>query len=403
MTAALALIWRDPMLRLVAGLLVLFGATNASVFPYQSDVSINRVGLSDGQFALVLLLASALAVAASVAAGIVADQRANRRQVALLTCLAAVLGPALMLVAPSVPSLVLCHGVLLPITASLFGQGFALARLACADRPDQRDAVLSGLRALLSLTFLIVLPLWSLVFALGVDVMAIYGLATACGAALLVLTWRYWPRDGATVWADAPSGLSLWQSLAEIAQGGVLLRLGLLGCITAAAALYMVLISLVFAATPGRTASDVALFVGLVAGFEVPFMLLLPRVLRFVPRVTLIAAGGMLYACYLALVPVLAGSALVWLLPVLAGLSGAATLTLPIAYLQDLMADRPGAGSSLLAVQKVAADTVCAGVFAGGMAVGGYGTVALAGALIAAAGSVALLALDRWLRPAALG
>jgi hypothetical protein len=241
-----------------------------------------------------------------------------------------------------------------------------------------------------------VLPLWSLAFAAGLDVMAIYGLAAACGALLLLLTWWHWPADGTTAWADPPSGLSLTESLREIGRGSVLLRLGLLGAITAASALYMVLISLVFAATPDRSASDVALFVALVAGFEVPFMLLLPRLLRFAPRVFMIAAGGVVYACFLALVPVLAASPLVWLLPVLAGLAGAATLTLPIAYLQDLMAGRPGAGSSLMAVQKVAADTVCAAVFAAGMTVGGYGTTALIGAMIACAGSVALLLADRW-------
>lgn len=395
MTASLALIWRHPTLRLIAGLMVLFGAINASLFPYQSYVAINRIGLSDGQFALMLLLASALAVGASVSAGVITDQRANRRQVALATASAAVIGPALMLAAPSPLSLVLCHGILIPVSGTLFGQGFALARLVCADRPGQRDAILSGLRALLSLTFLVVLPLWSLAFAAGMDVMAIYGLAAACGALLLLLTWRHWPADGTTAWADPPSGLSLAESLREIARGRVLLRLGLLGAITAASALYMVLISLVFAATPGRTSSDVALFVALVAGFEVPFMLLLPRLLRFVSRISLIAAGGVLYACFLALMPVLAASPLVWLLPVLAGLAGAATLTLPIAYLQDLMAGRPGAGSSLMAVQKVAADSVCAAVFAGGMTMGGYGMTALIGALIACGGSVALLLADR--------
>lgn len=395
MMASLALIWQHPTLRLIAGLMVLFGAINASLFPYQSYIAINRIGLSDGQFALVLLLASALAVAASVAAGVITDQRANRRQVALATACAAAIGPALMLAAPTPLSLVLCHGLLMPVSSALFGQGFALARLACTDRPDQRDAILSGLRALLSLTFLVVLAFWSFGFAAGLDVMAIYLLAAICGALLLALTLRHWPKDGTTPWADPRSGLSLFASLREIGQGSVMLRLALLGAITAASALYMVLVSLVFTATPGRTASDVALFVALVAGFEVPFMLLMPRLLRFASRSALIAAGGVLYAGFLALMPVLAASPLIWLLPVLAGLAGAATLTLPIAYLQDLMAGRPGVGSALMAVQKVAADSLCAAVFAAGMTIGGYSTTALIGALIAGVGSLALLAADR--------
>jgi hypothetical protein len=49
-----------------------------------------------------------------------------------------------------------------------------------------------------------------------------------------------------------------------------------------------------------------------------------------------------------------------------------------------------------MAVQKVTADSVCAAVFAAGMTVGGYGTTAVIGALIAGAGSLGLLAADRW-------
>ena len=162
MIASLTLVAHDPTLRLIAGLMVLFGAINASLFPYQSYVAINRIGLSDGAFAGILVMASVLAVSASVSAGVITDQRANRRQVALATASAAMLGPVLMLAAPSPVSLILCHGILIPVSGTLFGQGFALARLVCADRPGQRDAILSGLRALLSLTFLVVLPLWSL-------------------------------------------------------------------------------------------------------------------------------------------------------------------------------------------------------------------------------------------------
>jgi hypothetical protein len=248
---------------------------------------------------------------------------------------------------------------------------------------------------MLSLTFLLALLVWSFAFGFGLDVMAIYPLAALIGAGLFALVLRDWPRDGATRWADPPSGLGLAASLAEIARGPVLRPLACLGAITAAPALYMVLISLVFEEQAGRSASDVALFVGLVAGFEVPFMLLLPHALRHMRRLALIALGALLYAAYLALLPLVAHTPLVWALPVLAGLGGAAILTLPIAYLQDRMADRPGTGSSLMAVQKVISDTLCAGAFALGTALGGLGLTALIGAAITLLGAAFLLAADR--------
>ena len=76
---------RDPTLRLIAWAMLLVGALNASVYPYQSLVGIERLGLSEPVFALILALASAVSVSASVLLGILSDQRANRRRIALLT------------------------------------------------------------------------------------------------------------------------------------------------------------------------------------------------------------------------------------------------------------------------------------------------------------------------------
>jgi predicted MFS family arabinose efflux permease len=399
-TATLAFVWRNPVLRLVALLLGLTGVVNASLFPYLSLVAIDRLGLGDGAFALLLAVSSVAAVVASLAAGIVTDQRTNRRRVALFTALLAVIGPLAMWIAPGSAALLLCHGLLLPVAGSLLGQGFALARLACEGRPDMVDAVMATLRAMLSLAFLPTLVLWSMAFGRGLDIMAIYAVATVASAAMLLATWRDWPRDGQTRWVERPSGLGLWSSLREIAMPRLLWRIALLGMITAATSLYMVVLGLIFAQTPGRGNSDTALFVALVGGAEVPFMLLLARVTPYLTRHALIAAGAAIYALYLALLPVLAASPAVWLLPILAGLGGAAIFALPIGYLQDLMAGRPGTGSALLAVQKVAADLFAAAAFAVGTALGGYATVALIGAAGALAGAVLLWLSDRRRVPA---
>lgn len=395
MLTPLRLILASPTLRLIAISMILVGAINASMFPYQSLIAIKRIGITDTHYALILIFASVLSVTTTVAAGIITDQRANRRQIALISAATSALGPALMLIAPSPLTLILCHAILLPVAGVLYSQLFALARLACTDHLDHRDPILATIRAGVSLTFVIVLPLWSLAFGYGVDVMNVYALATIAGLTLLFVTYRHWPRDGQTQWADAPSGLSFLQSLREIAHGRVLSRLLLLGITLSGPALYMVLISLVFSTTPGRSTGDVALFVGLVAGWEVPFMLALPLVTARFRRTTLIAAGAVLYASYLALMPILAPYSAVWLLPLLAGFGGGAILTLPIAYLQDLMSARPGTGASLIALQKVASDTTCAIVFATGTWAGGYALAATLGAIVMLSGCATLLYVDR--------
>jgi Na+/melibiose symporter-like transporter len=175
----------------------------------------------------------------------------------------------------------------------------------------------------------------------------------------------------------------------------ILIRMGLLGAILSAGALYMVLVSLVFAGTPGRNAGDVALYVGMVAGWEVPFMLALSRLAGRMRRATQIALGAGVYVCHLALLPVVAGHWVVWILPLLAGFGGAAILTLPISYYQDLMRGRTGAAAALLALQKLVSDVTAAGIFAFGMAMGGYATTALIGAVVAMAAAFGLYLADR--------
>ena len=48
----------NPTLRLIAVALLLLGALNASVYPYQSLIGIEKIGLSKPVFSLVLVLAS---------------------------------------------------------------------------------------------------------------------------------------------------------------------------------------------------------------------------------------------------------------------------------------------------------------------------------------------------------
>lgn len=387
---------RDPTLRLIAWALLLLGALNASVYPYQSLVAIERLGLSEPTFALILALASAVSVTASVLLGILSDQRANRRRIALLTATSGAAGVGLMLVAPSPLTFTLCHGLLFPVATSLYGQLFALARLARSDDGAARDAILGTLRSALSLSFLAMLVFWTFALGWGLDVMAVYLSATLAAVTLTTLLHLRWPRDGQTAWEDRPSGLNFRRALAEIAEPRILIRLLLLGAIASAGNLYMILTALVFDASATRDAGDAALYIGLVAGWEVPFMLLLPRITHRFRRATLLAAGTVLYVTHLALMPVLTDTAWLWLLTLFAGLGGTAILTLPIAYYQDLLDGRPGAAGAMIALQRLAGELLAAAAFAlGALIGGGYTVTALMGAAIALVGAAVLLWIDR--------
>jgi MFS transporter, SET family, sugar efflux transporter len=271
-----------------------------------------------------------------------------------------------------------------------------LARLAALSYPtDQRDGIMAVIRALFAAPFVVVLPLWSIAFAAGASVTLIFPVALLLSAGMLAAVLRLWPADGSTQWDDRPSGLKFRAALAEMGRLPIAARVVALGAVTGASTVYMAIVSLVMTAEVGRGSADVALYVGLVAGLEVPFMLLLPSLTRGIPRTVLIFIGATLYGIHVAVLPVLAGSPFVWLLILPAAIGGAVTLTIPIAYLQDLLADRPGAGASLLAVQRLAGDVIAATCFALGTTLASYGTVALLGVAASLIGAAALWAADR--------
>lgn len=386
-------IWTDPGLRVVAAMMVLFGAFLCGFAPYVSALAVGTFGLGDAGFAAIIVCATLTTVSLSVLIGLWTDRTGRRRRVAMACAAALVVATGAMSVWPSGPAFVLAHAVLIPAGATLYSQVFALARVLALQRPvAERDGVMAALRAMLALPFVGVLPLWSVAFAAGVPVLSIYPVGMTFAGLILLLAWRFWPAAAS---GGAPSGLSLRAGLAEMARPAIALRVVALGAVNAAATVYMAVISLVLVPDVGRGPADVALYVGLVAGLEVPFMLMLPWVSARVPRVRLIFLGACLYALHLGALPVVGASGWLWLMVLPAAVGGAATLALPIAYLQDQLADRAGAGASLLALQRLAGDVVAAACFVLGTALGGYGLVAVFGVVVSLAGAATVVLADR--------
>jgi SET family sugar efflux transporter-like MFS transporter len=394
--SAIRLCLTDPALRAAGLIMALQGAVVCSFGPYFSTLAVHSFGFGDHGYAVLLALSSLVSVSASVIGGIRADQTANRRKVTLVAVLSLILGTGLMTLTPGPWIFALATAFLIPVSSITFGQVFALARLAATRYPPaDRDGILAVIRALFAAPFIVVLPLWSIAFAAGASVALIFPAALLLSAAMLAAVHRLWPADGATPWDDRPSGLNFRAALAEMGRPSIAARVVALGAVFSASTVYMAIISLVMTPDIGRSTADVALYVGLVAGLEVPFMLLIPSLTRGIPRTRLIFAGAALYCVHVAFLPVLAATPLVWLLVLPAAIGGAVTLTVPIAYLQDLLADRPGAGASLMAIQRLAGDVTAAICFAVGTSLAGYGTVALLGVAASLIGAMALWGMDR--------
>ena len=385
----------DPGLRLTAILLFLFGCVICSVVPYQSLIGIERFGIGTSTYALLLAGAAAISVAASLVTGILSDHYIERRHMAAASLAVYLTAGLAVTLLPGKASFIYAHLVAYPLGGTIWPQTFALARLS-ARRHGPRDeaALMSVIRAVFALPFVLVLPLWSLAFGLGVPLVGVYALSfLLTGVMLALILWR-WPPGIEATWAETRARPATGGLLRPFAQPGLLARVALLGAIGGLIGLYMALTGLTFTAA-GRGEGEIVWFAGGVAGAEVPFMLVLAQVQHRIRRERLIALGTAIYACHVGLLPFLAASPFVWLLILPAALGGAMILTLPIAYLQDLMADRPGAGSSLMALQRITADGCTALAFAVGTAFAGYGLAALIGAGMAIGAAAVLWRLDR--------
>ena len=389
-------LWTDPALRLAAGMMLMWGAITCVMGPYVSVLAVREFGLGDAGYAVLMVVSTALSVAVSVGAGIRADQRNDRRGITRWAVGALLLALGLMTVLPGRISFIAAHGVLMPVASILFGQLFALARMAASTHPEaQRDAVMAAIRALFALPFVAVLPLWALAFAKGAALLSIYPVGLLMALPMTWLVLRHWPKDGQTRWQDAPSGLSFKAALAELAAPRVALRLVALGAVSCAATVSFAILSLILVPEIGRGPADVALYAGIVAGLEVPFMLMVPALARRIERTRLILLGTVVHCVSVAGLPWLAGTAWLWALMLPAGAGGAVILTLPIAYLQDLMADRPGTGSSLMSLQFLIASAMGALCFALGTAFAGYGLAATLGVAVSLLGAGALVWAER--------
>lgn len=381
---------------MILGAVFLFGTFACSAGIFQSLIAVTIFGIGDTAYALVLLLALIISVSASIGVGIVTDQRPSRKRMALMATVALIAGGLLVIAGQSPVAFVTAHALLFPVCGTLFGQLFAVARLHVASLPrSERDGILAIIRATFAVPFVVILPLWGIVFAAGWPLLSIYPLLVLVGAALLALVALRWPADEAAPWTETKSGLGFRASLAELTTLPVLTRVMLIGAIHSGSALTGVTLGLIFADAPTRGPSDVALFFAAFVAIEVALTLMIVTIRQWLRRLYIIAIGAFLYAGFMALLPALANTLGLWLLVVPAGIGGAFIYALSIGYLQDLLGTRAGAGASLIALQRIASDGLCALIFAVGAALSGYVLVMIIGSVTVTAAMIAILWLDR--------
>jgi len=392
---AFSIVWHDANLLMLTVAFVIFGCFVSSIGIYQSLLAITVFGLPDAVFSIVVALAMAVNVTASVTVGVLTDQRARRRTVAIGSALATATGAAMMSLWPSAHTFIVAHILFFPIGGTLFAQFFALSRLAAAGYTQtERDSVLAIIRAAFAVPFVVILPVWGIVFDQGVPLTRIYPVVVVIALTLVAVLWRYWPADGTAPWSGHKSGLSITASLREMAAAPVLLRVFFVGAIHVGSSIGGIIVGLLLNDAAGRGAADVGLFFGIFVAIEVVVTLMVGTLVQRWSRLSIIGSGVALYAVFLVLLPNLAGTPWLWALTLPAGAGGAMIYTLAISYVQELLGMRAGAGSALIAIQRIATESLSAAIFAFGSWLMGYGLVAYMAAGTIVVSMVAIRLLD---------
>ncbi len=372
----------------------MFGFTGAATSPYQSVIGITELGLSDGFYSILIFTAAAVNVSVSLWMGVLADRIGNYRILLLTVMMFGIFGYGLVYMVPMPATFVFSGLVLLPVYNSMNSLLFANVR-AIANTQGGRDAaaINSGVRAAISVAWVLVPGLVALTLAGRGSMLPAYLLACLGCIANLALIFFKMP-----VSQNPPPAItrrhSYFASLAEVLSAKVFVRLMAISLITSTLHVNAAVQPLIITGAAGGSMTDIGAVVGIVAFLEVVFIFTWARIQLSLHPVRALALGTVLYVIYLALQGFASAPWQVYALTPLSAFAAAALISIPITYIQDLIADRPGLGSSLISVNLFLSSGLSAVLFAIGTRFSDYSGTSLLGALAGLLGFVLLFILD---------
>jgi MFS family permease len=354
-----------PATGIIASSLFVTGITYASTLPYSAVVGVDALGLSNGGYAALLMLSAAGQAVASVALGALSDRIGDRRFIVIACALTGGLAHGLIWALQTPWAFVVATGFLMPIGGALFSQSFSFSRSFYNKvRPERAEFMVSMLRTLFAVAWVIVPPIAGLIAA-RYSVFDVFALSACayfvCAALYGLLLLDPVAKDGRKS-ASADDAVA-----ARVATGvSMPMRFGIGGVvlINTAIALNTTTAPLAIVTNFGGTVSDVGIYAGLAALLEVPCMLLWGVAGTRWPKHTLIVASAVVYSLYLLLVGHASSVAAVLWLQGLNAIATAGLMSIPISYLQDAIRGRVGLSTSLIDVVGVIARVAAAGLFA---------------------------------------
>ncbi|PCK83496.1 MFS transporter [Rhizobium sophoriradicis] len=391
-------VFRNPAIRASMIAIFTFGMAGAMTAPYRSVIGIRELGLSDGLYSALSFVSAAVNVVISVLLGNLADRLGEYRSTMIGACIFGIVGYGMVYAFPTAAIFIISGLLPLPIFGALNSLLFANARAAMQgmNRSDMVTAN-SGVRAMISLSWVLIPGITGLVLSGASSMLPAYLFAgLSCVLCLGIIIFALPKRAGAMM-AELRR-LTYIGALREVVSPRISAHIAGVALITSTLHLNDALLPLIATGAAHGRLSDVGILVGIVALLEVIFIIVWSRIARQAGQMTALAAGTIIYALFLGLLGFASQPLHLYALTLLAGIGAAAIISIPITYLQDLIADRPGLGSALISVNIFASAGIGALVFAAGTWATGYSGTAVLSAVTGLSGIALLGLLQR--RPA---
>ncbi|WP_417691319.1 MFS transporter [Roseibium sp.] len=387
--------WRNPPIRVCAFAIFFFGFSGAAIAPFQSVIAIQEFGLSDAAYSAIIFTAAIVNVAASVLIGILSDRLGEYRKALLVVTMFGIVGNGLVFFGANSTAFVIALLFLLPIFGALNSLIFANVKAFSIGLPSRElSGVNSAVRAMISLSWVLVPGLIGILLAKSDSMLPAFLVAAlACIVCLGLFLFALPPAPA--VHESLRQNVRFRASLKRIAKPAVFIRLLAIALITSTLHVNAAVLPLVTTKIAGGTLADVGVVIGIVAVLEIVFILFWARLEPKFGPVTTICGGSLLYVAYLALLGQATAPWHVYALCLLSGFGAAAIISLPITYLQELIPDLAGLGSSLISVNMFLSAGLGSLIFGLGTWISGYGGTSILGGLAGLTGIALVYGLDR--------
>lgn len=388
-------VFSEPTVRATMLAILAFGFSGGATSPYQSIVGIQELGLGNGAYSALVLLASFVNVAASILLGNLADRIGSYRLMMMGVSLFGVVAFGFIYLFPTQSSFVLGLLLLLPVYGALNALLFANVRSVTRHMvSDDIATVNSGVRAMISVAWILVPGITGILLAGSSSMLPAYLYAAlACVGAFLIILWMMPAEKGAEKAVEAQ--LSHLAALGAVLSPRVFIRLVAIALICSMLHMNGILLPLILTTNAGGKVADVGFIVGIVALLEVIFIFVWARLQRSMGAIRALALGSAIYVLNFLLLGLVDAPWHVYALTLISAFGAAAIITIPITYLQDLIAERPGLGSSLISVNIFVSSGLSAVVFAAGTSFSSYPGTAFLSALAGALGVALFVVLER--------